>query len=51
MTRSSTAGRTSRLRAWRKLPSPENQLDDRGCLALIEQCREQIQGLARSFGG
>src|SRR5690606_26332992 len=39
------------LSAWRKLPSPENQLDDRGCLALIEQCREQIQGLARSFGG
>lgn len=39
------------LSAWRKLPSPENQLDDRGRLALIEQCREQIQGLARSFGG
>lgn len=39
------------LPAWRKLPSPENQLDDRGRLVLIEQCREQIQGLARSFGG
>lgn len=39
------------LPAWRKLPSPENQLDDRGRLALIDQQREQIQSLARSFGG
>ena len=41
----------SELPAWRKLPSPENQLDERGRLVLIEQCREQIQSLARSFGG
>ena len=41
----------SELPAWRKLPSPANQLDERGRLALIEQCREQIQNLARSFGG
>lgn len=39
------------LPAWQKLPSPENQLDERGRLALIDQQREQIQSLVRSFGG
>ena len=39
------------LSAWRKLAEPDNRLDEQGRLALIAEHREQVQSLARSFGG